>query len=71
MDSELNPKAIGAYLRQLRGAKTQEEVANAIGVTSMAISSYENGERIPRDEIKIRIANYYDRTVQQVFFTPR
>ena len=29
---------------------------------------YENGSRIPRDEIKIRIANYYKLSVQCIFF---
>lgn len=64
----LDPKAIGAYLKKLRGTKTQAEVARAIGVTTMAISQYENGDRIPRDEIKIKLAKYYDRTVEQLFF---
>lgn len=71
MITTINAKAIGSYLRQLRGAKTQAEVANAIGVTTMAISQYESGERIPRDEIKIKLANYYDRTVEQLFFNQK
>ena len=69
MSTQINPKAIGLYLKQLRGDKTQQEVANSIGVTTMAISQYESGERVPRDEIKIRLANYYDRTVEQLFFS--
>ena len=68
MATILDPKAIGAYLKKLRGAKTQAEVARAIGVTTMAISQYENGDRIPRDEIKIKLAKYYDRTVEQLFY---
>ncbi len=68
MTTVIDAKAIGSYLKQLRGTKTQLEVAKAIGVTTMAISQYESGERIPRDEIKIRLANYYDRTVEQLFF---
>lgn len=28
---------------------------------------YENGERIPRDDIKIRIAQYFQRSVQEIF----
>ena len=31
---------------------------------------YERGERIPRDEVKIQIAKYFGKTVQEVFFTP-
>jgi len=37
----------------------------------MAISSYENGERIPRDEIKIALARYYEATVEQIFFSDK
>ena len=60
---------IGQRLKELRGSRTQEEVAEAIGVTSAAISQYENGDRIPRDEIKKAIAAYYKRTVNFIFFS--
>lgn len=60
---------IGERLRELRGSRTQEEVANAIGITSAAISQYEKGERIPRDEIKKSLAKYYKRTVNYIFFS--
>ena len=43
---------IGERLKELRGSRSQKEVADACGVTDMAISLYESGERIPRDEIK-------------------
>nr|DAZ75624.1 MAG TPA: repressor protein C2 [Caudoviricetes sp.] len=29
---------------------------------------YENGERIPRDGIKLKIAEYYQKSVQEIFF---
>ena len=32
---------------------------------------YENGERIPRDETKIKIAAYYGKTVEEIFFTEK
>ena len=60
---------IGERLRKLRGSRTQEEVADAIGITSAAISQYESGERIPRDEIKKSLAEYYKRTVNYIFFS--
>ena len=60
--------AIGTRLRDLRGNKPQAEVASAIGVTAMAISQYERGERIPNDEMKIRIAAYYKKSVEELFF---
>lgn len=64
----MNAKAIGARLLKLRGVRSREEVANAIGVSISAISMYENGERIPRDEIKLKIADFYHESVQELFF---
>ena len=60
---------IAERLVKLRGKRTQAEVAEAIGVSPSAYSMYETGERIPRDEIKIRIAKFYKRTVSSIFFT--
>ena len=65
----MDSKKIGERLQKLRGIRTQKEVAEAVGVTPMAISLYESGERIPRDEIKVRLANYYKRTVNFIFFS--
>lgn len=59
---------IGERLVALRGSRTQEEVANALGVSISAIGMYERGERIPRDEIKIKIAKYYKKSIQSIFF---
>ena len=59
---------IAERLIALRGSKTQTEVAQAIGVTPSAYSMYENGERVPRDEIKKRIAEYYKKSVATIFF---
>lgn len=53
-----------------RGNRTREEVAKAVGVSVSAISMYENGSRIPRDEIKIKLANFFQTTVQNLFFSP-
>lgn len=55
-------------LIKARGNRTREEVANAIGVSISAMAMYETGARVPRDEIKIRLTNYYNTTVQYLFF---
>lgn len=60
--------AIGKTLVKLRGNKTQEEVARDIGISASALSMYERGERIPRDNIKIRIAKYYKKPIHKIFF---
>lgn len=59
---------IGSKLKELRGNKTAEEVAKALGITQQAVYMYERGERIPRDEIKIRIAKYFGKTVTEIFY---
>lgn len=59
---------IGERLRALRGDRTLAEVADALGVSSMAVSLWENGKRIPSDEVKVRIAKYYGVTITSIFF---
>lgn len=54
-------------LIQLRGNRSQEEVAKALGISVSALSMYEQGNRIPRDEIKIRMAEYYGITIDSLF----
>ena len=65
----MNKQAIGNRLVNLRGEKSRAEVAEAVGVSISALQMYENGERIPRDEIKIRLAEYYNQTVGSIFYT--
>lgn len=60
--------SIAQRLRTLRGDKTQKEVADAIGITPSALANYESGLRIPRDSVKKRIAAYYKRSVDFIFF---
>jgi len=64
----LNKSKIAKKLKELRGDKNPIEVAEALKISSRALSSYELGERIPRDEVKKRIADYYHLTVQEIFF---
>jgi transcriptional regulator with XRE-family HTH domain len=60
--------SIGAKLRELRGEKTQEQVAREIGITKSAYAMYERDERVPRDEVKKKIANFYHTSVGILFF---
>lgn len=62
---------IGERLKELRTAKgvSVTEVAKSCDVSPQAISQYESGARVPRDEIKIRIANYYKKSVSTIFFS--
>lgn len=58
----------GDKLKKLRGSKSQETVAKDLGISLSALAMYETEQRMPRDEIKIKLANYYNRTVQFIFF---
>ena len=63
----MNAGLIGKRLRDLRGKKSVQEVADAVGISRSALAMYEIGERIPRDEIKIRLCNYYGVNIN-IFF---
>lgn len=58
----------GKILVRLREDKTQEEVARAVGISTSALGMYETEKRIPRDVIKIKLAEYYSVSVQDIFF---
>ena len=64
----MEPKEIGKRLQDLRGARNQEEVATACGISPAAVGMYERGERVPRDEIKIRLARYFGVSVEDLFY---
>ena len=67
----LDRKAIGERLRNLRGDRTLDEVAKELGVTAMAVSLWERGDRTPNDDMKIRIAAMYGCSVTDLFFTDK
>lgn len=58
----------GQKLRALRGDRTQKSVARDLKITPSALSMYEKDNRVPRDEIKVRLANYYSQGVAALFF---
>ena len=64
----MNQTLIANRLKACRGNMTQKEVADAVGVTAMAISQYEKGERIPRDDVNVKIARLFNKTVDEIFF---
>ena len=56
-----------AELRKSKGS-TLREVAQAIGVSPSTIAMYERGDRVPKDDVKVRLATYYKRSVASIFF---
>ena len=59
----------GEKLRKLRGERSQDEMAKELNITKSSLAMYERNERIPRDEVKIRIAEYFGTSVQELFFS--
>lgn len=66
----IQKETTGMILRKLRGDRTQGEIAAILGITKSSWAMYERDERVPRDEVKIRIANFFGKTVQELFYTP-
>lgn len=66
--SDMNKRKVAATLVNLRNGKSREEIAEAIGIGVSTLQMYENAQRIPRDSIKIKLANFYGVTVQSIFF---
>lgn len=58
---------IGEKLTRARGARSRKEVAYALGVSVSAIERYESNAGVPRDEVKIRMANYFNVSMQFLF----
>jgi DNA-binding XRE family transcriptional regulator len=60
---------VGEKLRKLRGCRTTIGVAKALGISHSSLVKYERDERVPRDEVKKKIAEYYGKTVGDIFFS--
>lgn len=63
-----NKNDIAERLRELRGNRPRIDVAQACGISVSALTMYEVGERVPRDEIKVKLARFYGTTVENIFF---
>lgn len=65
-----NIEKVGKRLRALREEKniTQEELGKILGTSHVTIGRYENGERIPKLDILIDLANYFDVSLDYLLF---
>ena len=66
----MDASRIGAQIKSLRESqnKSQKVVADDLGISMSALCMYEIGNSIPRDEIKIRIAESFGVPVESIFF---
>jgi len=60
----------GQKLRNLRGSRSQKEVATALGMPPTTLSSLENQESAPRGEVLQRLAEYFKVRIDYFFRTP-
>lgn len=60
---------VGKRLRFLRGDRTLQKVSDDTGLGVSALTMYELGNRMPRDEAKIALADYYNVTIDDLFFS--
>lgn len=60
--------SIGNHLKELRGSRTKEEIAYRMGISVTSVCLYESGKRMPKDDVKVKMADFYGLTVQELFF---
>jgi len=53
---------IGSRIKKLRieSKMTQQELAEAIGITTSSVSNYERNKDIPSDKVKISLARHFN-----------
>lgn len=61
-------KIVGERLKEARGSRSRSEIAERVGVSTSAIQMYEDGKRMPRDVVKVRLANVLGVSVADVFY---
>jgi putative transcriptional regulator len=47
---------------------TQEEAANKIGIAPSTLAMLEVGKRAGRDWVKRKVADFYNKTIDEIFF---
>ncbi|MBI3288766.1 MAG: helix-turn-helix transcriptional regulator [Elusimicrobia bacterium] len=57
-------------LKELRAKRslTQEDLANAVGVTRVTINYIENGEYRPSLELAFLLARFFDKRIEDIFY---
>lgn len=61
-------KTAGKIMRELRGSKTKQQVADDLGISFSSYVKYERDERNPSDNTKRKIAKYFGKSVESIFF---
>jgi putative transcriptional regulator len=62
---------LGNNIRRFRFEKnemTQQQLADSIGTSRMAVYSIESGRYVPSTILALKIAGVFDRPVEEIFF---
>jgi putative transcriptional regulator len=62
---------LGNNLRRCRfdhNEMSQEELANAVGVTRQTIHSIEKGKFVPSTLLALRLSRFFAKTVEEIFY---
>ena len=60
--------SIGERLREARGDIPRKNVCEKVGISLSALMMYENDKRVPRDSIKIKLAELYGKKIEELFY---
>lgn len=52
-----------------RAGRTQKQVAQEMGIPSSTYAMIESGHRFPRKELQVKLARYFNTTVDELFFS--
>lgn len=58
----------GEKLRFLRQDRPMSDIASACKIARCTYNLYELDRRVPNDSIKVALAKYFGRSVQEIFF---
>ena len=61
-------KEINLTMKRLRGDKSQKKVAEELEIPVSTYAMIELGNRFPRPELQLKLANYFGLTVDELFF---
>ena len=66
----MNRNKISARLIELRtkAGLTQAQAARSMGFRQSTYSMWEHGQRVPRDDNKKRIAEFFEASVAEIFY---
>lgn len=63
------PAEVGKILRELRGIRTMTGAAREIGISYSMLTKLEYGIKVPGEGLKKRLADYYGKSEDEIFYT--